>query len=58
MLYAAVNSLLRALRVMLWPRRRPSNPERICIYRIGFIGDTVVALPAMNAIGPPIPMRT
>jgi ADP-heptose:LPS heptosyltransferase len=49
-LYFLVNSLLRALRVLLWPRRRPSNPLRICIYRIGFIGDTLCALPAINAI--------
>jgi ADP-heptose:LPS heptosyltransferase len=49
-LYILVNSLLRALRVLLWPRRRPSNPQRICVYRIGFIGDTLCALPAINAI--------
>ncbi len=49
-LYALVNSLLRGLRLMLWPRRRPSDPRRICVYRTGFIGDTVVALPAMHAI--------
>ncbi len=49
-LYVLVNAILRALRVLMWPRRRPSDPARICIYRNGFIGDTVVALPAMNAI--------
>jgi ADP-heptose:LPS heptosyltransferase len=49
-LYGVVNSLLRALRIVLWPRTRPSAPRRICIYRKGFIGDTVVALPAMSAI--------
>ena len=49
-LYTLVNALLKGLRLALWPRRRPSQPQRICIYRIGFIGDTVVALPAMNAI--------
>jgi ADP-heptose:LPS heptosyltransferase len=49
-LYALVNSLLRVLRLLLWPRRRPSDPRRICIYRTGFIGDTVCALPAMHAI--------
>lgn len=50
MLYTLVNALLRALRVLLWPRHKPSDPQRICIYRVGFIGDTVVALPAMQAI--------
>src|ERR1700722_20203328 len=49
-LYSVVNSLLRVIRVLLWPRRRPSNPQRICIYRTGYIGDTVCALPAMLAI--------
>jgi ADP-heptose:LPS heptosyltransferase len=49
-LYALTNTFLRGLRIILWPRRKPSDPERICIYRIGFIGDTVVALPAMHAI--------
>lgn len=49
-LYSLVNSTLRGLRLLLWPRRRPSDPLRICIYRTGFIGDTVVALPAMYAI--------
>ncbi len=49
-LYVLTNTLLRGLRIILWPRRKPSDPKRICIYRIGFIGDTVVALPAMHAI--------
>jgi heptosyltransferase-3 len=49
-LYALVNSLIRAFRVLLWPRRKPSDPQRICIWRVGFIGDTVVALPAIHAI--------
>lgn len=50
MLYTLVNLLLRTVRVVLWPRRRPSNPRRICVYRIGFVGDMVCALPAINAI--------
>jgi ADP-heptose:LPS heptosyltransferase len=49
-LYGVVNYTLRFLRVMLWPRTRPTDPQRICIYRNGFIGDTVCALPAMYAI--------
>ena len=49
-LYLLVNSFLRTVRVLLWPRRRPSNPRRICVYRIGFVGDTVVSLPAISAI--------
>jgi len=50
MLYGASRGFLLALRNVLWPRRRPSNPRRICIYRKGFIGDTVVALPAIHLI--------
>ena len=34
----------------MWPRRRPLRAERICIYRIGAIGDLVCATPAMFAI--------
>ena len=34
----------------MWPRRKPSDPKRICIYRTGFIGDTVCALPAMHMV--------
>ena len=49
-LYTLSNAALRGLRVILWPRRKPRDPERICVYRTGFIGDTVVALPAMHAI--------
>jgi ADP-heptose:LPS heptosyltransferase len=49
-LYTIVNLLLRGLRVVLWPRRKPSDPKRICVYRIGFIGDTLCALPAIKAI--------
>ena len=49
-LYILVNLLLRACRFALWPNRRPSHPQRICVYRNGFIGDTICALPAINAI--------
>lgn len=49
-LYVFVNAVLKALRVLMWPHAKPSDPQRICIYRNGFIGDTVVALPAMHAI--------
>jgi ADP-heptose:LPS heptosyltransferase len=44
------NALLAALRVLLWPRPRPRHAERICVYRIGAIGDLVCATPALFAI--------
>jgi ADP-heptose:LPS heptosyltransferase len=44
------NGLIAALRTVLWPRRRPSRARRICVYRIGAIGDLVCATPALFAI--------
>ncbi|HYB91450.1 MAG TPA: glycosyltransferase family 9 protein [Candidatus Binataceae bacterium] len=44
------NAALAALRWCLWPRRRPARAERVCIFRIGNIGDTACALPAMRSI--------
>ncbi len=34
----------------VWPRPRPLDAQRVCIYRIGNIGDTACAIPAMYAI--------
>ena len=44
------NALIEAVRMMLWPRRRPLAVERICVCRIGAIGDLVCAAPALFAI--------
>ncbi len=44
------NAGIRALRVALWPRRRPTRAARVCVYRIGAIGDLVCATPAILAI--------
>jgi lipopolysaccharide heptosyltransferase II len=49
-LYAAANGLLEVLRKILWPRKRPETAERVCVYRIGNVGDSVCALPAIAAI--------
>jgi hypothetical protein len=49
-LKALANALLAELRLCLWPRRRPAAPRRVCIYRIGNVGDTACAVPAMYAI--------
>ncbi|MCP9439502.1 MAG: glycosyltransferase family 9 protein [Nitrospira sp.] len=44
------NLLLRIVRWVLWPRRPRTPPARICIYRIGNVGDTVCAIPAFWSI--------
>jgi len=46
----AANAILRALARGLWPWRRPRTAERVCVYRIGNIGDMVCAIPALHAI--------
>jgi ADP-heptose:LPS heptosyltransferase len=44
------NRVIAVLRIALWPRRRPTRAARICVYRIGAIGDLVCATPALFAI--------
>lgn len=48
--YRALNGLLAVVRRLLWPGLRPAQAERVCIYRIGNLGDIVCAVPAMMAI--------
>jgi len=49
-LRAAANFSLALFRKCLWPAARPLEAARVCIYRIGNIGDTACAVPAMFAI--------
>jgi ADP-heptose:LPS heptosyltransferase len=49
-LRASANAILRGAARCAWPRRRPIDAMRVCIYRIGNIGDTACAIPAMHAI--------
>ena len=49
-LRASGNAILSGAAKCLWPRRRPLDAKRVCIYRIGNIGDTACAIPAMYAI--------
>jgi ADP-heptose:LPS heptosyltransferase len=49
-LYQCINGLLRGLAILLWPRRRPVSAERVCVFRIGYIGDIVCALPAIRSV--------
>ncbi len=48
--YRALNGALRGAAFVLWPRRRPVVAERVCVFRIGNIGDIVCALPAIRAV--------
>ena len=49
-LYNYVNGLLHATALLLWPSRRPVFAERVCVFRIGYIGDIVCALPAIRSV--------
>ena len=49
-LYAVLNGGLRLARFLLWPRARPLHPRKICVYRVGNVGDIVCSLPALAAI--------
>src|SRR5271166_3258859 len=44
------NAAIATLRMALWPRPRPAHAARVCVYRIGAIGDVVCATPALLAI--------
>lgn len=48
--YWLLNTMLRVVANCLWPRRRPLQAQRVCIYRIGNVGDTICAIPAMAAV--------
>lgn len=48
--YSAVNAVLRAAARIRWPGARPAAAKRICVFRIGNIGDVVCALPAISSI--------
>ncbi len=44
------NLVLVLFRRCLWQSLRPFAPSRVCIYRIGNLGDVACAIPAMRAI--------
>ena len=56
-LRASANAILQGAARCAWPRRRPLDAKRVCIYRIGNIGDTACAIPAMHAIRRAYPPR-
>lgn len=49
-LYDTTNAFLKSLAWLLWPRGVPAAPQKICLYRIGNIGDTACAVPALIAV--------
>ncbi len=44
------NAAITTMRMALWPRRRPLRAARVCVCRVGAIGDLVCATPALHAI--------
>lgn len=48
--YRRVNGALATMAAALWRQRRPDRAERVCLFRIGSIGDITCALPAMYAV--------
>jgi len=49
-LYRVANCFLGFLTFLFWPRRMSKKLGKICVYRIGNIGDIVCAIPALIAI--------
>lgn len=48
--YDAVNFLFKVFSLILWPRKIQNPPQKICIYRIGNIGDIICTIPAIIAV--------
>lgn len=48
--YRIANGCLSLIRKILWPGERPLHPQRVCVLRVGNVGDIVCALPALHSI--------
>jgi len=48
--YQAANSFLKTAAYFLWPRKIKISPKKICVYRVGNIGDIICTIPALIAI--------
>jgi ADP-heptose:LPS heptosyltransferase len=48
--YGLANSFLKAAAYFLWPRKIKVSPKKICVYRIGNIGDIICTIPALITI--------
>lgn len=45
-----LNGALNLMRRILWPKRFPHSPKKICVHRVGQIGDLICALPAICSV--------
>lgn len=50
LLYLVFNGTLAAVQTLLFGGANPGNPDTILIFRGGYLGDTLCAIPAMRAI--------
>lgn len=48
--YDAINFLFKIFSLILWPTKIQSQPQKICVYRIGNIGDIICTIPALIAV--------
>jgi ADP-heptose:LPS heptosyltransferase len=48
--YDTINFLFKVFSLILWPRKIQNSSKKICIYRVGNIGDIICAIPAIIAI--------
>ncbi|MFA5084209.1 MAG: glycosyltransferase family 9 protein [Candidatus Paceibacterota bacterium] len=48
--YGAANYFFKIAAYFLWPGKISVAPEKICVYRIGNIGDIICAIPALIAV--------
>lgn len=49
-IYFLVNAVLRALHLILFRWRIPQEPKTLLVFRTGYLGDTLCAVPAMQAL--------
>lgn len=56
--YRRINGALAVLAAALWRGPRPDHATRVCLFRIGSIGDITCALPAMQAVRRAYPEAT
>ena len=42
-----LNGILNLIRCIFWSYRKSDHPKKVCVHRVGQIGDLICALPAM-----------
>ncbi len=48
--YEVANLFFKAAACLLWPRKIEVSPKKICIYRVGNIGDIICTIPSLIAV--------